>query len=108
MLGRLHFRNVVQQPICRMRLLKNSGDDRVVDELSRCLVPRSTLDLASPAFSLFAFASLCEELHSLANCRLVLPASALFVLQLLGSEADRSFRNRLSVRWHAKKCAEWL
>ena len=39
-----------------MKLIKNSGGDRVVDELRQCLAPNGTLDLATPAFSLFAFA----------------------------------------------------
>ncbi len=39
-----------------MKLLKNGGTDRVVDELRRSLAPQRTLDIATPAFSLFAFA----------------------------------------------------
>lgn len=39
-----------------MKLIKNTGNDRVDDELRACLVPQSSLDIASPAFSLFAYA----------------------------------------------------
>jgi hypothetical protein len=38
-----------------MKLINNTGSDRVIDELRQTLVPPSSLDLASPAFSLFAF-----------------------------------------------------
>ena len=39
-----------------MKLIKNTGNDRVVDELHTCFVPQSNLDIASPSFSLFAYA----------------------------------------------------
>ena len=38
-----------------MKIIKNSGNERVIDELRKCLVAQSTLDIASPSFSLFAF-----------------------------------------------------
>ncbi len=41
-----------------MKLIRNSGNDRVVDELRKSLVAGGTFDVASPAFSLFAFAEL--------------------------------------------------
>jgi len=91
-----------------MKLIKNSGNDRVVDELKRCLAPRSSLDVASPTFSLFAFAELRELLNGLASCRLVLPADEAVDLSLLGTAADRPFRNRLQMRWLAKQCARWI
>ncbi len=91
-----------------MKLIKNSGNDRVVDELKRCLAPRSSLDVASPTFSLFAFAELRELLNGLASCRLVLPADEAVDLSLLGTAADRPFRNRLQTRWLAKQCAHWI
>ena len=91
-----------------MRLIKNTGNDRVVDELRKCLTPRSTLDLASPAFSLFAFSNLYSLLENLDQVRLVLPTPGKADLQLLGSEADRPFRNRLQTSWLARQCAEWI
>ena len=91
-----------------MRLVKNSGNDRVVDELRKSLDSQSTLDIASPTFSLFAFAELREVLEQLERCRLLLPLNENNDLLLLGSEADRSFRNRLQARWLARHCAEWL
>ena len=41
-----------------MKLIKNSGNDRIIDELRKILTPQSSLDIATPAFSLFAFSEL--------------------------------------------------
>ena len=91
-----------------MKLIKNSGSDRVIDELRRCLVSQATLDLASPAFSLFAFGEVQEFLANLSGCRLVLPDEDAGDLSLLGNAADRPFRNRLLARWLARQCADWI
>jgi len=91
-----------------MKLIKNSGNDRVIDELKQCLQPESSFDIASPDFSLFAFGELREQLSKLSHCRLVLPNDASDNLSLLGDGSDRSFRNRLQGRWLARQCAEWI
>jgi hypothetical protein len=91
-----------------MKLIKNTGSDRVIDELRRTLATPSCLDLASPAFSLFAFAELRDLLEKLDACRVVLPAINGADLGLTGSETDRAFRNRLQLRWLARECAAWI
>jgi hypothetical protein len=91
-----------------VKLIKNTGNDRVIDELRRALVSRSSLDIASPAFSVFAFAELRDLLEKLDNCRIVLPAIKGGDLGLTGSESDRTFRNRLQLRWLARECADWV
>jgi superfamily II DNA or RNA helicase len=91
-----------------MKLIKNTGSDRVIDELRQTLAPPSSLDLASPAFSLFAFAELRDLLEKLDACRVVLPATNGDELGLTGSESDRAFRNRLQLRWLARECAAWI
>ena len=91
-----------------MRLIKNSGNDRVIDELRKNITPQSKLDIASPTFSLFAFAELRELLEAIAHCRLILPMTSGNDVGLLGSEQDRPFRNRLQNRVIARQCAEWL
>jgi hypothetical protein len=60
-----------------MRLIKTSGNDRVVDELRRTLGAQSCLDVASPSFSLYAFAELRRLLDAAKRCRLVLPATGI-------------------------------
>lgn len=91
-----------------MRIISNTGDDRVVDELRKVLGRQSTLDVASPDLSLFAFGELRALLGQLLACRLVLPTSAAMPLDMLGGVNDRRFRNRLEVRWLARSCAEWI
>lgn len=91
-----------------MKLIKNTGSDRVIDELRQSLKPASSLDVASPAFSLFAFAELAQLLEKLESCRIVLPSHDDVDLGLVGSRADRAFRNRLQLRWLARECAAWI
>lgn len=91
-----------------MKLIRNSGNDRVIDDLRQCLTLQGTLDVASPAFSLFAFAELRERLAHLAKCRLVIPDLMTHDLALLGTDADRASRNRLQVRGLAQQCAAWI
>ncbi len=91
-----------------MKLIKNSGGDRVVDELRQCLVPHGTLDIATAGFSLFAFAEVQELLAKLAQCRLVVPDGDAADLTLLRGPSDRAYRNRLLGRWLAKQCVAWL
>jgi hypothetical protein len=90
-----------------MKLLSNTGDERVIDELCRTLTPGATLAAASSAFSLFAFSELRPHLESLAICRLVLGADA-DQLGLTGTPNDRAFRNRLNIHWLARQCADWI
>src|ERR1039457_118951 len=91
-----------------MKLVKNTGNDRVIDELRRSLVPPSSLDLASSEFSLFAYAELRDLLEKLEACRIVLPEAEMEELGLTGSKADRAFRNRLQLRWLARECGQWI
>ncbi|MBM4206820.1 MAG: helicase [Gammaproteobacteria bacterium] len=91
-----------------MKLIKNSGNERVIDELRKCLTTQATLDIASPSFSLFAFGEVRELLHKLDKCRVVLPNAKADDLGIVDSIADRSFRNRLQTRWLAKQCADWI
>lgn len=91
-----------------MKLIKNTGSDRVIDELRQTLAPSSSLDLASPAFSIFAFAELRDLLEKLDACRMVIPATDEHDLGLTGLETDRAFRNRLQLRWLARECTAWV
>ena len=92
----------------QMKLIKNTGNDRVMDALRNGLSSSSKLDIATPAFSVFAFAEFAAQLQGLTACRLVLPDSSQIDLQLLGSDADRAFRNRLPGCGLARQCADWI
>lgn len=91
-----------------MRLIPNAGTDRVIDELRKGLAEGATLDLATPAFSLFAFAEVRELLANAGGCRMILPVGEDGGLGLLGSDGDRVFGNRLTARWLARECREWI
>lgn len=90
-----------------MRLLSNSGTDRIVDLIRRQLSPESQLDVVSPALSLFAFAEIQSTLSQIDRCRLLLPNTT-GGLEVFGSAADRGARNRLQTRWLANRFAQWL
>ncbi|MEE9394838.1 MAG: helicase-related protein [Planctomycetota bacterium] len=90
-----------------MRILQNTGTDRVLDLIRPGLGSDTQLDVVTPTLSLFAFAELLSELTSLKGARLVLPSVG-DDLALLGSPDDRAARNRLQARWLAARCASWL
>lgn len=53
-----------------MKLIKNTGNDRVMDALRSGLSATPKLDIATPAFSAFAFAEFAAQLQGLCACRL--------------------------------------
>jgi hypothetical protein len=90
-----------------MRLVQNSGLDRVVDLIRPNLKPGSQLDVVTPSLSLFAFSEMQSALSSLKRVQMVLPLED-GGLGFLGCEADRAARNQLRMRWLARRCAEWV
>lgn len=90
-----------------MKLIRNTGHDRVADLLQVVLVDDSRLDAVTPAISLYACEALQSGLSQASRCRFVLPADV-SGLPLLGSPADRSARNRLQSRWLAGQIRDWL
>lgn len=90
-----------------MRLVSNTGNDRVIDLVKPLLSSGQHLGVVSASLSTFAFAELLSSLQVIERCQLVLPPEG-SDLQLLGREADRPARNRLQVRWLAGKLAHWL
>jgi hypothetical protein len=91
-----------------MKLIKNSGSDRVIDVLRQAAQSGVSVDIASPALSLFAFLELRDLLNQVADSRLILPFNMDSDLTLLGSSADRAARNRLQARWLALECGKWI
>jgi hypothetical protein len=90
-----------------MKLLRNTGADRVIDVIRPWITPGNQIDVVSPTFSLFAFAEVLRDLSKLSKARLVLPSNG-SDLTLLGTAADRGARNKLQSRWLARQCAIWL
>ena len=87
-----------------MKIVKNSGAERVLDLIEPHVGPGRSLDVATPGLSLFAFDALQAKLEALAKGRLVLPAEG-DGTTLLGGEGDRSSRNALRGRWLAARFA---
>jgi len=90
-----------------MRLVRNAGNDRVIEPVRPWLKPGSRLDVVTPTLSLFAFAEMLRDLAATAQCRFLLPPEG-SEPAIFGSEADRATRNRLQARWLATRFAEWL
>lgn len=90
-----------------MKLVRNAGNDRVVDLVRPSLSTGRRLDAVTPALSLFAFAELLPQLASAGTCRFVLPSDDK-ELALFGSGNDRPARNRLQTRWLAAQLGKWL
>ena len=90
-----------------MRIIRNSGAERVIDLVRPQMQPGYRLDAVTPALSLFAFAELMKEAARLDSARLLLPQEGMD-LGDLGSNSDRASRNQLRTRWLAKRFAEWL
>ena len=90
-----------------MRLVRNTGNDRVIDLVRPLLSSGQEVGVVSAALSTFAFAEVRLGLQAVKRCQLVLPPEG-SDLQLLGSAADRPARNRLQARWLAGQLAQWL
>ena len=90
-----------------MKLVRNTGTDRVIDQLRPGLTAGRQLDVVTSDFSLFAFSEMMHELAALAGCRLLLPPGSTD-LAVLGSDADRAARNRLTTRWLAGRLSRWI
>ena len=90
-----------------MKLVQNSGSDRVIDLLRPHLQPGHQLGCVTPSFSLFAFAELRGALAKLGKVQLVVPPE-IDDLGFFGGEGDRAARNQLTTRWLANECAKWI
>jgi hypothetical protein len=90
-----------------MKLIQNSGTQRVIDLIRPHLKHGNRLDCVTPSFSLYAFEEIREALSALDRVQLIVPSDN-EALELLGTEGDRAARNRLQARWLANQCAKWI
>ena len=81
-----------------MKLVKNTGTDRVIDLLQPHLESGNQLSCITPTFSLFAFAELRELLSGMERVKFVLPPDD-EGLALLGGPGDRALSESRG-RWH--------
>ena len=92
----------------RMKILKNQGSDRVIDELRASLTAGGSLDVATPELSVFGYGEMRESLRQVSACRLILPLDQSSPQSLLGSDLDRGYRNQLSGHKLARDLTDWL
>ncbi|HHM7841094.1 TPA: helicase-related protein [Pseudomonas aeruginosa] len=90
-----------------MKLIQNTGIQRVIDLMRPHLKHGNRLDCVTPSFSLYAFAEIREALFHLDRVQLIVPPDN-EALELLGTKGDRAARNRLQARWLANQCAKWI
>jgi hypothetical protein len=90
-----------------MKMLRNTGQERVVDVLRPLLPGAAQFDLATSRISLYAFAALAQELKAVQSARLIVSAE-LDPANLLGTDVDRPLRNGLGAPRLAEVFAAWL
>ncbi|KTQ96008.1 helicase [Aureimonas ureilytica] len=91
-----------------MRLLRNSGNERVIDQLRDWLRPGASIDLMSQEFSLHAFAETREMVTKPGRVRLLLGEQKGLIQSLFGGTADISYRGKLQGRWLARAAHDWI
>lgn len=91
-----------------MKLLRNSGNQRVIDQLRNWLAQSGSISLMSPTFSVHAFAEVRELIEKAENCRLLLGDETGLANSLFGGPADIAFRGQLQGRWLARLAADWV
>lgn len=91
-----------------MKLLRNSGNERVIDQLRDWLRPTVPVDLMSAEFSLFAFAETRDLLTKSGPVKLLLGEQNALIQSLFGGEADISYRGKLQGRWLARVAHDWI
>ncbi|MBS0483538.1 MAG: DEAD/DEAH box helicase family protein, partial [Proteobacteria bacterium] len=91
-----------------MKLIQNSGNERVIDNLQSWLPSSSSVDIMSPAFSLYAFAEIYNQLKEPDRARLLLGPESALADTLHGSASDIAARGKLQGRWLARLAKEWI
>lgn len=74
-----------------MKLIRNSGNDRVIDHLREWLTAESAVDFMTPTFSVQALAETREFLDKADRCRLLLGDPNALPGALFGGPADISY-----------------
>lgn len=90
-----------------MKVLRNTGQERVIDVLRSQLASQNQLDVATSALSLYAYQELIQDFSRLNKTRLIV-AEGINVHNLIGADADRASRNRLLSPWLATELAAWI
>ena len=90
-----------------MKLVTNSGAQRLIALVKLWLEPGKRADVVSSCLSLFAYSEVMTEVNKLDRVQMILPPTS-SDLGILGTSADRGARGALQMRWLAARCAHWL
>lgn len=90
-----------------MRLVKNIGDDRVID-LIPPENPVARLKIVTTGFSVFGLTALIQRIPRAEDAKLLLSANGTSLSALWGNEGERSYRNRLQAKHLSQIALEWL
>ncbi len=91
-----------------MKLIRNTGNERVIDRLGDWISSGATVDLMSPDFSLHAFAEARGLMKKTGSFRLLLGEDATEGRSLFGGASDITYRNKLQGRWLARFVHDWI
>ncbi|MER8472751.1 SNF2-related protein [Mesorhizobium sp. M1328] len=91
-----------------MKLIRNAGDDRVVDYLQDWLAHGARVDAISPGISVHAFSELRDRLEKSGRCRFLLGNDATLPSSIFDGPADIASRAKLDGRWLARRLADWI
>ncbi|MGF1453631.1 MAG: SNF2-related protein, partial [Opitutales bacterium] len=90
-----------------MRLVKNIGNDRVID-LLRTSEGKSLAEVVANQVSIFGLQALRENVSTAGKFRLLLAKASSGLAELWGGESERSFRNELRAQHLSRHIFEWL
>ncbi|PZR07783.1 MAG: helicase [Azospirillum brasilense] len=90
-----------------MKLIRNRGNDRVVDQLGAFRNAPARAAIAAASLSLHGVAQLAEALGQPQSLRVLLSPLETISGELMGTPADRGLRNRLTLRKLARDAARW-
>ncbi|MDP2312855.1 MAG: helicase-related protein [Pseudomonadota bacterium] len=90
------------------RILRNVGNDRVIDFLRATVTRGTQVDVATTALSIFALGELLPKLEGASAVTMIVPSDGLDPASLLGDAHDRAARNGLQARWVARRASRWL
>lgn len=91
-----------------MKLIKNKGVERVIDELTPSMEIGGSLEVATSTLSLYAYEAAKKRMDDLAKAQMIIAKGGISALTLLGAESDRAARNRLQAQKLASDFAKWL
>jgi hypothetical protein len=91
-----------------MKLITNSGTERVLDELRTWQTDKTPINIMSPCFSVHAFDEVADQFEKAADFRLILGNDEIVAQGLFGGPNETAMRAKLKGRWLAKRASAWL